>query len=95
MEKKLVLLEQRLKEYGHVPSQKEDRPLYANTKYYNTNYPFHPIVGFELGVFWGGAGVGDLECDGDEGVTPGLYSKSRSKGVTTKSSVISILCSEK
>lgn len=44
MEKKLVLLEQRLKEYGHVPTQKEDRPLYANTKYYYTNYPFHPIV---------------------------------------------------
>lgn len=44
MEKKLVLLEQRLKEYGHVPSQKEDRPLYANTKYYYTNYPSHPIV---------------------------------------------------
>lgn len=44
MEKKLVLLEQRLEEYGRVPSQKEDRPLYANIKYYYTNYPFHPIV---------------------------------------------------
>lgn len=44
MEKKLVLLEQRLKGYGYVPSQKEDRPLYANTKYYYTNYPSHPIV---------------------------------------------------
>ena len=44
MEKKLVLLEQRLKEYGRVPSQKEDRLLYANAKYYYTNYPLHPIV---------------------------------------------------
>lgn len=44
MEKKLALLEQRLREYGYVPSQKEDRALYANTKYYYTNYSSNPIV---------------------------------------------------
>lgn len=44
MEKKLALLERRLKAYGFVPSQKEDRALYANAKYYYTNYPHNPIV---------------------------------------------------
>ena len=44
LDKKLLLLEQRLHELGKVPSQKEDRALYANVKYYYTNYPNHPIV---------------------------------------------------
>ena len=44
LDKKLLLLEQRLHELGKVPTQKEDRALYANVKYYYTNYPNHPIV---------------------------------------------------
>lgn len=44
IESKILLLEQRLREYGHVPSQKEDRNLYARVKYYYTNYPHNPII---------------------------------------------------
>lgn len=44
MEKKLTLLAQRLSTIGYVPSQQEDRALYANVKYYYTHYPLHPMV---------------------------------------------------
>ena len=44
MREKLLELESKLEQYGYVPSQKEDRAVYANAKYYYTNYPNHPIV---------------------------------------------------
>ena len=44
MEQKLMQLKERLQEWGHVPSQKEDRALYANVKYYYSRYPEHPTV---------------------------------------------------
>lgn len=43
-EYKLIALEEKLESLGHFPSQKEDRVLYANAKYYYTNYPENPIV---------------------------------------------------
>ena len=44
MREKLLALEAKLELYGYVPSQKEDRAVYANAKYYYTNYPNNPIV---------------------------------------------------
>ena len=44
MREKLLVLEAKLERYGYVPSQKEDRAVYANAKYYYTNYPNNPIV---------------------------------------------------
>jgi|GEM_PF-5078336 hypothetical protein len=44
MTEKLKSLEERLELIGHVPSQKEDRVLYARIKYYYTKYPNNPQV---------------------------------------------------
>lgn len=44
MTEKLKSLEKRLELIGHVPSQKEDRVLYARIKYYYTKYPNNPQV---------------------------------------------------
>lgn len=35
MREKLLALEAKLELYGYVPSQKEDRAVYANAKYYS------------------------------------------------------------
>ena len=51
---KLLSLESRLEALGYIPTQKEDRSLYANVKYYYTNYPGNPIVQRLMAKFpWG------------------------------------------
>jgi len=44
IDKKVDEIKLRLYELGHVPSQKENRVIYASVKYYYTNYPLHPVV---------------------------------------------------
>lgn len=44
MNEKLKALEERLKLIGYVPSQKEDKSLYAKIKYYYERYPENQIV---------------------------------------------------
>ena len=54
MREKLLALEAKLELYGYVPSQKEDRAVYANAKYYYTNYSNNPIVARLMAKFpWG------------------------------------------